>query len=228
MEKEEGEEWEVADYYVDDDECEEKQEWSSRMMDAGKKLIMTGVLIASVPVVLPPLLAVSALGFAMSVPFGVVFASYTATHKLMAMLLPLRIPSNYQLEYPSNEEEEGEEEMKMQSTEDAKNEIEMRIELVDDADPLVADADDDVQVIIGRERELEEEEERESMKQPVEESADDGKSSSTSSENKIIIHVDDDQELDGTQKMSVETEQGPVSMDDDVKQGNHDTPAGNH
>ena len=53
----------------------------------GKNLVITGVAMSSVPLVLPPLVVISALGFAFSVPFGVVFASYTCTQKLMNKLL---------------------------------------------------------------------------------------------------------------------------------------------
>ncbi|XP_042012492.1 uncharacterized protein LOC121760977 [Salvia splendens] len=72
----------------DDEEYEwEKQKEWGWVMDAGKKVVMAGVIISSAPVLLPPLLVVSALGFAVSLPSGVVLASYACTHKLMTKLL---------------------------------------------------------------------------------------------------------------------------------------------
>ncbi|GFS30155.1 hypothetical protein Acr_00g0010480 [Actinidia rufa] len=57
-------------------------------LNLGQKIVITGVVISSVPLVLPPLVVISALGFAVSVPFGLFFASYACTEKLMSKLLP--------------------------------------------------------------------------------------------------------------------------------------------
>ncbi|GFZ00905.1 ubiquitin-specific protease 26 [Actinidia rufa] len=56
--------------------------------ESGKKIVITGVVISSAPLVLPLLVVISALGFAVSVPFGLIFASYACTEKLMSKLLP--------------------------------------------------------------------------------------------------------------------------------------------
>ncbi|KAG6404733.1 hypothetical protein SASPL_136986 [Salvia splendens] len=131
----------------DDEEYEwEKQKEWGWVMDAGKKVVMAGVIISSAPVLLPPLLVVSALGFAVSLPSGVVLASYACTHKLMTKLLPPPPPpppplSDYDFGVDDDDDDdddgdgEGEgtttaAEVKM--SEDIKNQIEMRIELVDD------------------------------------------------------------------------------------------------
>ncbi|KAL7148489.1 hypothetical protein ABFS83_06G181500 [Erythranthe nasuta] len=74
-------------------------------MRLGKKLVIAGFVVTSAPLILPPLVVVSSLGFAFSVPFGVVFASYAFTQKLMSKLLPsppLAFP------YGGNEEEREE------------------------------------------------------------------------------------------------------------------------
>ncbi|KAK9138599.1 hypothetical protein Sjap_009193 [Stephania japonica] len=68
----------------------------------GKKIIITGVVISSAPIVLPPLVVFSTLGFAFAVPFGVYFASYACMDKIMSKLLSSP---------PSEEDEEGEEQM---------------------------------------------------------------------------------------------------------------------
>ena len=57
-------------------------------LNLGKKIVVTGVVISSAPLVLPLLVVISALGFAVSVPFGLVFASHACTEKLMSKLLP--------------------------------------------------------------------------------------------------------------------------------------------
>ncbi|CAM8923232.1 unnamed protein product [Rhodiola kirilowii] len=58
----------------------------------GKTIIVTGVVLSSAPFVLPPLIVVSAVGLACSVPFGVFVASYACTEKLMSKLLPMPRP----------------------------------------------------------------------------------------------------------------------------------------
>ncbi|XP_057470596.1 uncharacterized protein LOC130759484 [Actinidia eriantha] len=57
-------------------------------LNLGKKIVITGVVISSAPLVLPPIVVISALGFAVSVPFVLFFASYACTEKLMSKLLP--------------------------------------------------------------------------------------------------------------------------------------------
>ncbi|XP_047333860.1 enolase-phosphatase E1-like [Impatiens glandulifera] len=58
-------------------------------LQLGRNIMITSLFVSSVPLVLPPLLMVSALGFAFSVPIGVLFASYTCTEKIMSKLLPV-------------------------------------------------------------------------------------------------------------------------------------------
>eukprot|EP00262_Sarcandra_glabra_P007825 TRINITY_DN20843_c0_g1_i1.p1 TRINITY_DN20843_c0_g1~~TRINITY_DN20843_c0_g1_i1.p1 ORF type:complete len:605 (+),score=183.43 TRINITY_DN20843_c0_g1_i1:177-1991(+) len=57
----------------------------------GKKIVIAGVAISSAPIVLPPLMLFSTLGFAFAVPFGLVFASYACTEKIMSKLLPIPV-----------------------------------------------------------------------------------------------------------------------------------------
>ncbi|PIN03399.1 hypothetical protein CDL12_24074 [Handroanthus impetiginosus] len=103
----------------------------------GKNLVITGVVISSVPLVLPPLAVISALGLAFSVSFGVVFASYACTQKLMSKLLPSPAPPSMSVSPYGDEEQvvanavEKEEQEQREAT---KYGIEMRIEMVDNDD----------------------------------------------------------------------------------------------
>ena len=63
---------------------------------------VAGFVISSAPVVLLPLMVVSAIGLACSVPCGIFLASYVVTQKLMSKLLP--IPSNIPEEKYGGEE----------------------------------------------------------------------------------------------------------------------------
>ncbi|KAK6791848.1 hypothetical protein RDI58_010929 [Solanum bulbocastanum] len=137
------EEEEEAD---DDDEGELKESnirWIvNKGLGLGKKVMITSIVISSAPVVLPPLIVISALGFAFSVPFGLAFASYTCTEKLMNTLLPRSEP-HLLLEYGDMYEDDeqvggkgpgfgGEmlmEEEEKKEMEDVKEGVEMRIEL---------------------------------------------------------------------------------------------------
>ncbi|KAK9266875.1 hypothetical protein L1049_027134 [Liquidambar formosana] len=69
----------------------------------GKKVVVTGIVISSAPLVLPPLVVLSALGLAFSVPFGFYFASYACTEKLMSKLLAR--PTPLMLDYGTDDEE---------------------------------------------------------------------------------------------------------------------------
>ncbi|XP_057788814.1 uncharacterized protein LOC131005763 isoform X4 [Salvia miltiorrhiza] len=105
MEKQEisdDDDWRIEEY-----EGEKQEDWNW-MMDAAKKVVMAGIVISSAPLLLPPFLVVSALGFALSLPSGVVLASYACTRKLMTKLLPP--PQPLLLPYHDEEEEEEEEE----------------------------------------------------------------------------------------------------------------------
>ncbi|XP_031263103.1 myb-like protein X [Pistacia vera] len=117
----------------------------------GKKILVAGFVISSAPVVVPPLVVISFLGFACSVPYGLLLASYACTDKLMSMLLPGSKPPPFLLDYVkvSNNDEvvqvdeygEGEdlwlkggidmEKEEEEMLEDTRETIEMRIELVE-------------------------------------------------------------------------------------------------
>lgn len=130
------EEWGMEEYYPcssGEDESESKVSWLwNRGLKLGKKVVMTGVVISSAPLFLPPLVVASALGFAVSVPFGVVFASYACTEKLMSKLLPMPVPSRL-LEYESLLLEEEESEFGGEFLmEVVKEQTELRIELEED------------------------------------------------------------------------------------------------
>ncbi|XP_027184404.1 caldesmon-like isoform X3 [Coffea eugenioides] len=87
-----GEEGEVKEYFTSpgEEECKRKASWIlSKGLQLGKTILITGVVISSAPVVLPPLVVVSAVGFAVSIPAGVVVASYACTEKLMNKFLPM-------------------------------------------------------------------------------------------------------------------------------------------
>ncbi|XP_038894927.1 uncharacterized protein LOC120083308 isoform X2 [Benincasa hispida] len=60
--------------------------------DVGKKLLVTGLAISSAPVVLPPLVIMSAFGFVASIPYGVFLASYACAETIMSVWLPLPPP----------------------------------------------------------------------------------------------------------------------------------------
>ncbi|KAK3229215.1 hypothetical protein Dsin_001096 [Dipteronia sinensis] len=68
-------------------------------LSVGKKMLLTGFVISSAPIVLPPLAVVSIIGFACSFPYGLFLASYACTNKLMSKLLPESLPHSYVLEY---------------------------------------------------------------------------------------------------------------------------------
>ncbi|KAM1526386.1 hypothetical protein ACFX15_010310 [Malus domestica] len=58
----------------------------------GKKVLVTGLVISSAPIVLPPLVVISAIGLALSVPSGIILASYACSEKIMSKLLPYSEP----------------------------------------------------------------------------------------------------------------------------------------
>ncbi|KAL8051999.1 hypothetical protein ABFX02_06G183800 [Erythranthe guttata] len=90
----------------DSDEEKSRLRWLIDVgLSLGKKLVIAGFVVTSAPLILPPLVVVSSLGFAFSVPFGVVFASYAFTQKLMSKLLP---SPPLPLPYGGNDEEREE------------------------------------------------------------------------------------------------------------------------
>ncbi|PON45490.1 hypothetical protein PanWU01x14_258530 [Parasponia andersonii] len=96
------------------EECnsEGKLSWIlNKGLGLGKKILIAGFVITSAPLVLPPLLVISAIGFAVSVPSGIFLASYACTEKLMSKFLPLPYHhlengENYYVDMEKEEEEE--------------------------------------------------------------------------------------------------------------------------
>lgn len=159
--------WEVADYsqsYPLDDYSQSYESksklgriWSTGL-NIGKKMVVTGVVISSAPFVLPPLMALSALGVAFSVPAGFAFATYACSEKLMDKLLPMPSPPPLVEDgvMSTTEEEdrfyrddvgkgyEEDEDIDAEEREfegDTRKEIEMRIELVEEDNSKIDDYD---------------------------------------------------------------------------------------
>lgn len=135
--EEPNEEWEIKEYAISESNLRGKVSWIlNKGLGFGKKVLVTGILISSAPLVLPPLLIVSAIGVAVSVPSGIFLASYASTEKLMSKLLPR--PEPLLLEYGP---EEGEDEWlgenidtrreEEEEKEDIKVGFETRIELLE-------------------------------------------------------------------------------------------------
>ncbi|OMO92942.1 hypothetical protein CCACVL1_06719 [Corchorus capsularis] len=80
------------------------------MLRLGKKILVSGIVISSAPLVLPPLMAISAIGFACSVPYGVFLVSYACTQTVMNRLLPMPLPASPLLVEYRKELDHGEEE----------------------------------------------------------------------------------------------------------------------
>ncbi|KAM0043534.1 hypothetical protein Hdeb2414_s0010g00342391 [Helianthus debilis subsp. tardiflorus] len=86
-------EWKIQEYSSSEEEDDEddKPTVVRRILSngyvIGKEFVITGIFISSAPLVVPPLVVVSAIGYALTVPFGVLFASYACTNKIMSMLL---------------------------------------------------------------------------------------------------------------------------------------------
>ncbi|XP_019261254.1 PREDICTED: ABC transporter F family member 4-like isoform X2 [Nicotiana attenuata] len=150
--EEEEEEEEDNDYDYEGEVRESKMRWIvNKGLWLGKKVMITGIVVSSAPVVLPPLVVISALGFAFSIPFGLAFVGYTCTEKLMNKLLPRSEPPLL-LEYGEmygDDQEEGYDELlggkdagfggemvmedeEKKEMEDSKEGVEMRIQLVMD------------------------------------------------------------------------------------------------
>ncbi|XWS58805.1 hypothetical protein CRYUN_Cryun08bG0065100 [Craigia yunnanensis] len=148
---------------MDDPESEWEIQESSRgncdngklswMLRLGRKILVTGIVISSAPLVLPPLMAISAIGLVFSVPYGIFLVSYVCTETVMSRLLPMPSPTaplllEYREPFNGEEEANGDEDQGGQNEvikggisiereeeelkEDTIEEIEMRIELVDE------------------------------------------------------------------------------------------------
>ncbi|XP_030529389.1 neurofilament medium polypeptide-like isoform X2 [Rhodamnia argentea] len=125
--------WDIEEYSSEANSSKVNWLWNKGVA-IGKKVLVTGMVISSAPFVLPPLLVVSALGIAVSVPYGLIFASYACSEKLMSRLLP----NPYEEGIGEEEEEEvgfgGDidmEEEKVEQTEDIKEQLKTRFELVE-------------------------------------------------------------------------------------------------
>ncbi|XP_044498547.1 FK506-binding protein 5-like [Mangifera indica] len=68
-------------------------------LTVGRKILVTGFVMSSAPVIVPPLVVISFLGFACSVPYGLLLAGYACNNKLMSMLLPGSKPPPFLLDY---------------------------------------------------------------------------------------------------------------------------------
>ncbi|OMP08025.1 hypothetical protein COLO4_06844 [Corchorus olitorius] len=122
------------------------------MLRLGKKILVSGIVISSAPLVLPPLMAISAIGFACSIPYGVFLVSYACTQTVMNRLLPMPLPASpllveYRKELDGEEEADWDEKLGGQKEvikggihmereeeefkKDTIQEVEMRLELVD-------------------------------------------------------------------------------------------------
>lgn len=135
------EEWEIEEYSCEDNGG--KMSWLlNNGLRLGKKVLITGIVVSSTPLVIPPLLAISAIGFVVSIPSGLLLASYACSERLMTKLLPGPALPSHLLDFglASDDEEveeehegcegdigmEKEEEEKMEET---KRGVEMGIEL---------------------------------------------------------------------------------------------------
>lgn len=92
--------WEMDEYPTEESKKMSGVDWIlHRGLSIGKKMLVAGIVISSAPVVLPPLIVVSAFGFAVSVPYGIILASYTCSEKLLNKLLPETSPRHSPKEY---------------------------------------------------------------------------------------------------------------------------------
>lgn len=124
-----------------------------RGCNVGKKLLITGLAISSAPVVLPPLVIMSAFGFVVSIPYGVFLVSYACTETIMSVWLP--IPPPLELDHVDKEiveengyEDEGEcEDEEKEGIIDYEDEGEREMETT----KILDDLDNDVAVVQGDE-----------------------------------------------------------------------------
>lgn len=101
-------EWnmEEGEFSGDRPSSEKMHSTVQRGCNVGKKLLITGLAISSAPVVLPPLVIMSAFGFVASIPYGVFLASYACTEKIMSVWLPIPPPPELDREDIDEDEEE--------------------------------------------------------------------------------------------------------------------------
>ncbi|KNA24104.1 hypothetical protein SOVF_018880 [Spinacia oleracea] len=136
--------WQMVEFedYSKSDVSNGKLSWIWRNgVNLGKKMVVTGVVVSSASFFLPPLVALSAIGFAFSVPAGFVIISYACGEKLLDTLLPMPLPTPYEEYEPMYSDElveyvvdrveidEGYEEEEKEFEEDTRKGIEMRIDV---------------------------------------------------------------------------------------------------
>ncbi|XP_021734428.1 midasin-like [Chenopodium quinoa] len=149
--------WKVQDYknYSKSYESNSKLSriWRGGV-NLGKKMVVTGVVVSSASFVLPPLVVLSAIGVAFSVPAGVVIVSYACGEKLLNTLLPMPLALPYEGNGPMYSDEsgkyivyeddvdkgyEGDEDIQLE--EDLRKGMEMRIELAEENNKETVDHD---------------------------------------------------------------------------------------
>lgn len=81
------EEWKIKEY-SSEAICGKVSWMLNKGLLLGKKILIAGIVVSSTPLVLPSLLAISAIGLAVSVPSGLILASYACSEKLMRKLFP--------------------------------------------------------------------------------------------------------------------------------------------
>lgn len=104
------EEWEIEEYSCEDNGG--KMSWLlNNGLRLGKKVLITGIVVSSTSLVIPPLLAISAIGFVVSIPSGLLLASYACSERLMTKLLPGPALPSHLLDFGlASDDEEVEEE----------------------------------------------------------------------------------------------------------------------
>lgn len=104
------EEWEIEEYACEDNGG--KMSWLlNNGLRLGKKVLITGIVVSSTPLVIPPLLAISAIGFVVSIPSGLLLASYACSERFMTKLLPGPALPSHLLDFGlASDDEEVEEE----------------------------------------------------------------------------------------------------------------------
>ncbi|XP_041016480.1 uncharacterized protein LOC121259061 isoform X2 [Juglans microcarpa x Juglans regia] len=81
------EEWKIKEY-SSEAICGKVSWMLNKGLLLGKNILIAGIVVSTTPLVLPSLLAISAIGLAVSVPSGLILASYACSEKLMRKLFP--------------------------------------------------------------------------------------------------------------------------------------------
>ncbi|KAF3452434.1 hypothetical protein FNV43_RR02867 [Rhamnella rubrinervis] len=166
--EEPNEEWEIQEYAISESNFRGKVSWIlSKGLGFGKKVLISGILISSAPLVVPPLLIVSAIGVAVSVPSGVLLASYACAEKLMSKLLPR--PEPILLEYGLVKD--GEQDIILDEGDDEwlGENIDMRREEEEEKEDIKAGVETRVELLEKENNEIEEWKAKEEVEDHVEE-----------------------------------------------------------